>query len=629
MLITKLYVNYFGKFTGREIELKPGVNLIYGDNEAGKSTLHTFIKGMLFGIERLRGRGAASKDDIYTRYLPWAYPGAYGGQMDLMLGDRPYRLIRSFHANDKSFEIIDLITGREIKLKEGHISELIPGLNESLYRNTISIEQLRAETDAELASQIRNYETNLSIAKSREVNVEKAVRLLKEKKKDLESVPYAAQLNLLSEEIKAGEDREAKIDFLTASLKDLKNKEKYLSERISNYKSPSNQQKDKLADELPVILEKYRIYLELSKQYSQLNSQVEELRDSLIEQEKYLEDLDKKLEENMKGLGSKRFLYPALSFLIGGLSFFLTKSPIVAISATVILLIISVIILATTNKRTTAISNAEHIRASMELEHGYKQLEELSHRRKGLEDDCDGLHDTIMLFMQEFTSEDELTYEAVARLKETIENKKREAARKQKEYNELLEKYRLQIEKIGWELSALEDNETELIKNKEQYEYLSQKQKENKLELDAINLALDTIQELSVTIHDSFGRQLNEEVSKIVSAITNHRYQDIKIDEKLNVKLEWNDNYILLDRLSAGTIDQVYFALRLAVSDLLLGEEPMPLILDDSFALYDDSRVKAALAKMANRSQLILFSCQTREKQLLEELGLDFNYIEL
>ena len=73
----------------------------------------------------------------------------------------------------------------------------------------------------------------------------------------------------------------------------------------------------------------------------------------------------------------------------------------------------------------------------------------------------------------------------------------------------------------------------------------------------------------------------------------------------------------------------MYFALRLAVSDLLLGEEPMPLILDDSFALYDDSRVKAALAKMANRSQLILFSCQTREKQLLEELGLDFNYIEL
>src|SRR5690606_15128040 len=103
MLITRLKVDYFGKFTGKEIELKLGINLLYGENEAGKSTLHTFIRGMLFGIERLRGRGAASKEDVYTKYLPWDYPGAYGGQMDIMVGDKAYRLIRSFHANDKSF----------------------------------------------------------------------------------------------------------------------------------------------------------------------------------------------------------------------------------------------------------------------------------------------------------------------------------------------------------------------------------------------------------------------------------------------------------------------------------------------------------------------------------------------
>ena len=52
MLITRLKVNYFGKFSDKEIELKPGINLIYGENEAGKSTLHAFIRGMLFGIER-------------------------------------------------------------------------------------------------------------------------------------------------------------------------------------------------------------------------------------------------------------------------------------------------------------------------------------------------------------------------------------------------------------------------------------------------------------------------------------------------------------------------------------------------------------------------------------------------
>jgi hypothetical protein len=101
----------------------------------------------LFGIERLRGRGSASKDDLYTRYLPWDYPGAYGGSMELSIGDKEYRLQRSFHANDKSFTITELSTGREVKLKEGLISEMLPGLTESAFRNTISIEQLKAQMD--------------------------------------------------------------------------------------------------------------------------------------------------------------------------------------------------------------------------------------------------------------------------------------------------------------------------------------------------------------------------------------------------------------------------------------------------------------------------------------------------
>ena len=47
MLLKKLKVDYFGKFSKREINLKPGINIIYGENEAGKSTLHAFIKGCL------------------------------------------------------------------------------------------------------------------------------------------------------------------------------------------------------------------------------------------------------------------------------------------------------------------------------------------------------------------------------------------------------------------------------------------------------------------------------------------------------------------------------------------------------------------------------------------------------
>lgn len=58
MIIKQLNLDHFGKFHGREIDLNPGVNIIYGANESGKSTVHAFIQSMLFGAERLRGRGA-------------------------------------------------------------------------------------------------------------------------------------------------------------------------------------------------------------------------------------------------------------------------------------------------------------------------------------------------------------------------------------------------------------------------------------------------------------------------------------------------------------------------------------------------------------------------------------------
>ena len=50
MKILDIYINGFGKFHGRNLSFEDGLNIVYGKNEAGKSTIHTFIRGMLFGI---------------------------------------------------------------------------------------------------------------------------------------------------------------------------------------------------------------------------------------------------------------------------------------------------------------------------------------------------------------------------------------------------------------------------------------------------------------------------------------------------------------------------------------------------------------------------------------------------
>ena len=63
MIIKQLVMKNFGRFAYKDISLREGMNIVYGVNEAGKSTVHSFVRGMLFGMEKKRGR--ASKDNLY------------------------------------------------------------------------------------------------------------------------------------------------------------------------------------------------------------------------------------------------------------------------------------------------------------------------------------------------------------------------------------------------------------------------------------------------------------------------------------------------------------------------------------------------------------------------------------
>ena len=80
MKLQRIHINNFGKLNNLTLSFGSGIHVISGANESGKTTLHAFLKAMLFGIER--GRGRSARNDPYNHYNPWN-GGNYGGVLEL------------------------------------------------------------------------------------------------------------------------------------------------------------------------------------------------------------------------------------------------------------------------------------------------------------------------------------------------------------------------------------------------------------------------------------------------------------------------------------------------------------------------------------------------------------------
>ena len=142
------------------------------------------------------------------------------------------------------------------------------------------------------------------------------------------------------------------------------------------------------------------------------------------------------------------------------------------------------------------------------------------------------------------------------------------------------------------------------------------------VDLDALSLAIERIQRLSGAIYRETGEEFSRRVSALLVQMTGGRYSSISLDERMDVNINTPDRLLKISQVSFGTMNQIYFALRIAAGELLSGGKNLPLLLDEPFAMYDDERLKDALAFLAGSGrQTLLFTCQSREKLLAGKLG--------
>lgn len=534
MIIKELYVKQFGKISEEHFYFRDGVQVIQGENEFGKSTLHSFIRAMLFGLERGRGR-AAAKDD-YTRFEPWA-GGAYAGVMRFECGGRTFRLERNFKKYEKKDRLICEDDGEELSLEHGDLEMLHGGMSRELFDSTISVGQLKGKPGQALSDALENFAVNYYRTGGGEFDYANALENLKERRKEI------------GRQIKAEEEKQEK------ERSDLQLQCHFLEEEMDKLQGKFKNE-EKNARSLRVGL----------------NSKREQLR-VLENQKKSLND--EKDEMEYAHVGSwKSFLYTGIggllvggvgllwSWLISGRETISFAGPFAMIAG--ILFLIGIISLG--GAFIVRGKNVNTRVGKQETQKPQVREEDSAYVQEAMRADEEELNRTLWYMgqLQEEWKEKEIS------------------------------------------CSNLRDRECE-IEQTNRYRSLNNQKR-------ALMLAEEMLAEAAQETGRKMSSVVDQRASEIFAEITDGKYQSISVGEQMTV---WDGEHrISVERLSRGTLEQIYFAVRMAAADLLL-QEPMPLIFDDAFAFYDDKRLRSVIKWLSRqKKQVIIFSCHNREKEM-------------
>ena len=603
MKLLELHINGFGKIHDRTISFSDGINVIYGRNEAGKSTLHTFIRGMLFGMER--GRGRAARNDLYSKYEPWENSGTYEGWLRLEQGGVVYRIERRFRKDDRYLRIINETQGRE--------EEPTRALMDRTYNNTISISQLKSATEDGMVGELKNYIANMNTTGNISLNITKATAFLKNQKRSLEAnlVPDASrEYTALLAEIRAV-DAEISSPQYENQLAVYQRTRSQVKGIIENTQAERAALAEKVKKSRQVLADGQ--FADRSS-VAACEEKARSLYDSFCTAERECKKRSRKL---LAGAGILLAVCGALltGYLgITDLSRFLPF--VIAGGGGAIMGLVLAMVLTARGKR-----------FDRKMEEARAQLSELLARHLGDGTVSSEAMDAFYGRMAEFSKLCDMLDQSEHALDKYTEDIS-SLQEKQNNCSEMIEKQ----QRTQWELEKkLEHLGTCRTRAAALKRVLAENDRVRE-EILAIEMAQETMTELSSSIRDSFGLYLNKEASRLVSGITGGIYDSMSIDENLNVFLNTKSRLVPLESISSGAMDQVYLALRLAAARLLQGDgEPFPLIFDDSFTLYDDDRLRTALKWLsaAYDGQMIIFTCHRREAQMLRALQAEFQLEEI
>lgn len=658
----------YGKLDQARLDLQPGLNVICAPNEGGKSTWCRFLLAMFYGLNTRQRGDLADKN----RFQPWS-GSLMQGKLELSVGDKELTLSRRTQRPDAPLGVFSCTySGTDTPvpgLDAARCGETLLGVPQSVYQRCAFIPSgsLAIDADADLERRI----SALISTGDEKISFSQVESRLK---KQLRQRKYnrSGSIPLLEAEIAGLRAAQQEAQTLTGQLENLQQQLSQAREDQARRRQARLQvaqealrEKERCLQALPDSSDLQRINQQLGAVRS-LGDQVQQAQEAVSRQESAIEAQLRELNRNplhpmtKAQLEAQLQIQPpappqvaqllislALGLCGGGFLWYEIDRPqvlwlclacaVTALAAGNFLrLLIRRIRLQQSRRR--ELSRQEELRKLAEsylpaLEELEAQRALLRQKQQILSDGDRRLRTQLSDLLSQVSRWDDSVQSAgdIRRfVRETAQNRDRLAQELHQAQTQLLQAQmsdaddtvthlQQQIAQVQGHLDAGRDAQT----LGDQISRLEEELVRQQAEYDALRLSLDALQAANTTLQNRFSPELGRRAAEIFADMTGSTWSHILLDREFHLSAESGSDPTRrsVQLLSAGTADQLYLAVRLAICEMILPpEQNPPLILDDALLTFDDARLSTTLdylTRLGAQRQILLFTCQGREAAML------------
>lgn len=622
MIIREANIGKFGKLENQKYQFAPQINVIYGANESGKSTLMQFLKAMLFGLEKTRVRKTL---DTYNRYEPWDTPAYFYGSMMFETGQQQFLLERNFYYKEKRARLVNIRDGEELSVEYGDLDMLLGNVSAAAYENTCCIGQEQLLPGRELGVLLEDERSNLAQTGSGDFQLSKALRELEQKRKNAEKTRKELEQQRLSH-IHQLEVNQQVLERDIAGLKAQQEKQSTQQGTVQEQVRALQQQMEPVQTAYQTVCRREQ---ELQSAVALEQSEWEQAEREQWKREQFRreqEEADALQQKSGKNAGFSPLLLIGVAGLIlapilrSAMDGFQKIAPALNIICIILILAGLVSAYRKSKEKKTADSGQKHRQSVNDSVQNHREREDRANDRANLQSvEREGRKAALDQQLQRVCQQKATLEEQLQKLKDQKKSLQLQAARQEGSGDQL----QSQIQEKEVEL----ENLTEQVAELQQETLEEQHAREDK---DALELAAETMSRLAARMSKTLEHTLDKEMSEILAQITGNVHEQLQVTDGQGIVLAEQLQKRTPEAYSQGTMQQAYFSYRMAAGHMLMKEEPLPFLLDETFANYDEERLRQTLRWLAEQeNQIFLFTCRETEMRLLTEEDIPFASIRL